>query len=496
MSRGRMTFGFGPHGPLSPPLEGPTQPGARRARNQATEKYIAEIEDEMREEEERKKKLQEMQAQIQRQTHRSPQTHPSLAALDRDRISSNTQLSREDALRFKATLEESLERLDVVGLITADSLRRRKDPQQQQQQIARTRKDVHALMRHERELESQYETLMSERSSLRGLSNKSKYQQHQQELTKLTQQLKNSQIEIFNNLKDHPTLVGNLQKVQKDRYALCLLFNHVIGELVNSNTFDSLIENVNQRAEESKLLQESKLRHEKTQETLKKLYSQLEDEWRTYERAEETKNHTISQLTARLKHLKKVTMHTVKFEQQSALAKAESESERKTDALEKQQQEIAKIRAAYKQDKRVHKRTLAFLQKQKDEMDMLHNQWEQKYEEDHTTKTVELEKLNEARATDLQSLVSQQKRWEEEKATKLFLLQEAKERAEEEKAYKELQDRMYLAACAIQFAWRVYWRRRKKDLKKLKKKYMAKLRAQKKAEAKGGSMAMSSSRKK
>ena len=80
-------------------------------------------------------------------------------------------------------MDEAVERLDLLGLITSDSLRRRKDPGSSSAGSHRsaagasvgTRKDIFSLMRRETDLEQEYEQLMQRRNELRGLSNKYKY---------------------------------------------------------------------------------------------------------------------------------------------------------------------------------------------------------------------------------------------------------------------------------------------------------------------------------
>ncbi len=115
-------------------------------------------------------------------------------------------------------------------------------------------------------------------------------------------------------------------------------------------------------------------------------------------------------------------------------------------------------------------------------MDLLHEEWEKNYEKDHGEKSKELEELARGRASDQVHLVSQQTRWERDNAGKVALMTESTMRIQEEKEYRKLLEKMHLAQCTIRFYWKVYWRARKKELKKLKRKKMARLRAQKKAE--------------
>ena len=108
-----------------------------------------------------------------------------------------------------------MERLDLLGLVTADSTHRKKDDNQ-----SRNKKDVYHLMVNQKDLENRYEELMQRRSQLRGLQNKNKYLKNQSELEEIAAQLRESTSSIYQNLKDQPTVAGNLHKIQK----VCRLF--------------------------------------------------------------------------------------------------------------------------------------------------------------------------------------------------------------------------------------------------------------------------------
>ena len=441
-------------------------------------------------------------------------------------------------------LDEAVERLDLLGLITSDSLRRRKDPSGGEGSggsggsgssggpgSKSRQKDIFALMQREGDLEAQYEALMHRRNELRGLSNKSKYLSNQAELKEVTEALKHSTMAITANLKDHPTVLGNINKIQKDRQALQQLLQDTIDELKEENegtgaaataaaaaaaatvaatvpvdangglaagaaasggsggggyaptySYDNLVEQVTKRSAEGRLLVEGKLRQEKTAEALKKLQLELEHEWVEFERLEDQNNARIVDLTAQLKHVKKVTLLTVKYEQQTAVAHKETLERRRASRLAELRASITRAKQDLKVDKRVNKKSLVFLARQKDAMDRLHERWEADYEADHGAKTRQYDELTRARSTDQVSLVARQQRWEQDARLKESLMAESKVRAEEEEAYRTLMDRMYLAQCTIRFYWNVYWRGRKKELKKLKKKKAARARAAKKAD--------------
>jgi len=236
-----------------------------------------------------------------------------------------------------------------------------------------------------------------------------------------------------------------------------------------------------QRAEEQRLLAETKMTQEKTSEALKKLEWELEREWEEFERLEESANGQIADLTQKLKHLKKVTLLTLKYQQHTATAKQETLARMRKNRLDSLRLAIQKAKNDHKTDKRVHKRSIAFLNKQKEHMDQLADEWEKKYQGDFTEKTNELNDLTQHREQDQQLLIDKQQRWEEDKSRKIALMEEMKRRENEDIARNQLLQLQNLAQCKIRFAWRVYWRKRKKVLKKLYRRHLQKLRAKKKA---------------
>jgi hypothetical protein len=95
----------------------------------------------------------------------------------------------------------------------------------------------------------------------------------------------------------------------------------------------------------------------------------------SFEKEEDQKNNIINELTNKLKHLKKITNLSVKYEQQTSIAQAETIARLRNDYLKKLNIDIEKNKINYKTDKRVNKRTLNFLSKQKDQMDKVNKKY-------------------------------------------------------------------------------------------------------------------------
>lgn len=372
-------------------------------------------------------------------------------------------LSIHDAYRFRAMVEETAERLELLGLVMADSSRRRELPENQ----SRNRKDVFHLMVQQKDLEDKFETLMQKRSTLRGLSNKTRYLQNQEELKEITESLRESTSTIFQNLKDQPTIVSNMQKVQKDRHELQDLLVQTTEDLKNCS-FASLIEQVSHRLEQQRLLFETELAHEKTRESLKNLEMELRAEREGFTRAMESKEIDIRHLTAELKQLKKVTALSLKYEKETSLAQKETTARMRKRELDKYRKDISNASEAVARDTLVHDNTAGFLQQQKDNLDKLHVQWEGKYEKDHGELVGEFDKLTVQRDADNVILTKFQQRWEVDKSEKRAKAEEMKQRGQDEENKQKLLRIMNLSHAKIAFMWRIF--KRKKPKGKGKKK--------------------------
>jgi peptidoglycan hydrolase CwlO-like protein len=376
---------------------------------------------------------------------------------------SQNQLSVYDAYRFRAIVEEACERLEVLGLVTNDSARRKSDDSQ-----GRNKKDVYHLMMNQKDLETRYEELMQRRSQLRGLSNKSKYLANQAELGELAKQLRDSTSTIYQNLKDQPTVAGNLHKIQKDRDELEKLLAATALDL-KVGSFDTLVMEVNSRIEQQRSLSDKQSVYEKTRETLRNLEQSLREERENFTRSMEEKNVEIHELTQQLKHLKKVTALSLKYEKDTALAQRETIARMRKRNLDDIRDQISKTQEALARDSDVSGANLKYLGKQRNELKDLSDEWTAKYDQDFGKISEQLEELTTHRDKDNITLTKLQHRWKIDKAEKSATAMEMEQRVVETENKKKLLKIMNLAQAKITFIYRVYKKSKPKGKKKGKK---------------------------
>jgi len=368
-------------------------------------------------------------------------------------------LNPEEAHRFRAILGEAVERLDLLNLVTIDSSRRtqaKREPAQQSN--VRNRQDIVALMVKEKELERQFDHLMHKRWQLQGLSNKSKKLRNQEELKVLQELLVKSSANISQNLKEHPTIVGNLNKIQKDRQELQDLLGSTVSEL-NGLTFNSLVTLVHERTSKQRELNDTTKKAQATSESLNDVQTRMEEECDRFDKENAHMDKQIAELTAGLKHLKKVTRLRHDFEAKAANARLEAKARIYKKDLDTLRERIRKAEDSLNRDDFVNKKTITFLTRQEETLAKHHTLWEEKLSKEKKEKEDEYDKLKNLQEEEEQFRLSQHKqRWEKEKNRQEALQKEAAQRDREAVAKKRLLKVMALAQCKIRFWWKVHQR--------------------------------------
>ena len=80
--------------------------------------------------------------------------------------------------------------------------------------------EISRIVVEQRQLEARYEQLITERGELKGLANKAKYKEVQNEIAEVSRQLREATKQLCRNLKDNPNIQSNLLKIQRERTEL------------------------------------------------------------------------------------------------------------------------------------------------------------------------------------------------------------------------------------------------------------------------------------
>jgi L-lactate utilization protein LutB len=93
--------------------------------------------------------------------------------------------------------------------------------------------------------------LITERGNLKGLANKSRYREVQEQIAEVSRALRESTKQLCRNLKDNPNISGNLIKIQKDRNDLIEALEASIKELKANGSFMGLADQVAKNREQT-----------------------------------------------------------------------------------------------------------------------------------------------------------------------------------------------------------------------------------------------------
>lgn len=327
-------------------------------------------------------------------------------------------------------------------------------------------------MRNQRELERQFEALMAKRLELRGLSNKSRYNQNEAEIKETIQLLQQSSSNISVHLKDQPSHVGNVAKLQRGLAQLVSALQSTASELRHGQ-YDGLVQHILKREAEGRRLDDARVAMDERATARMQLQADIATAQSDFDRVIAEEDATIAKLAQQLKHLRKVTASQKKYEEDASIAHVESLRRVQEQKLAKLRTEIAQAEADIEVDQSVHKKTMDFLGRQKSLLDDMHSDWEAKLARDEAGRTAVLTDLTNLRNQEREKLMRMLKLWDGEQEEKAERLEAIKKRTIEADVRRNLEVKMDRAQRLIRFWWRVYKRKLAKQKKKKKKKTAA-----------------------
>ena len=104
-------------------------------------------------------------------------------------------LSVIESARISSIVEEALEKLSFLASITPDVMAHRDELSQI------VGDEITRIIQEQRGLETRYEQLISQRTSLKALSNKNKFNENQEQVKEVARALRESTKELCRNLK-------------------------------------------------------------------------------------------------------------------------------------------------------------------------------------------------------------------------------------------------------------------------------------------------------
>jgi hypothetical protein len=186
------------------------------------------------------------------------------------------ELSVVQAERIIAVVEDVVEKLGFLDSITPDVLQHRDE-------LSKFIGDeIKRTMDEQKSLEARYEELIEERAAMKGMHNKNKYKEVQEEIEDISRALKDSTNNLVRSLKENPNVSGNLIKVQRDRTELRDLLVRVNQELRDRGTYTAITYRVDEENASQVRFNQLKTREKSLRDTVSNLQEQLTEEQRSF----------------------------------------------------------------------------------------------------------------------------------------------------------------------------------------------------------------------
>ena len=308
------------------------------------------------------------------------------------------KLSPIEAERIVAIIEDTTEKLDFLDSITPDVLQHRDELSKFiGDEIAKT-------MAEQKVLERRYEVLIEERAGMKGMVNKTKYKEVQEEIQDVSRALKESTNNLVRNLKENPNVSGNMIKVQRDRVELRDLLLRCSQELRDRGTYHTVTFKVDEENNARIRFQQLKSREKGLREVVSTLQHTLNEEQQSFQRTTVEQKQAIAQLKDELQVMKGSTSTDAKYKRKESLAAVAAiwrEFKLKERVLEGQ---LKRLEDRFKTETVVHSETKEFLEKKHVGLEKEITDWDTKYETDVGGTDKEIADLSSTRGALLEKL--------------------------------------------------------------------------------------------
>mmetsp|Transcript_15854 Transcript_15854/g.36781 ORF Transcript_15854/g.36781 Transcript_15854/m.36781 type:complete len:399 (+) Transcript_15854:52-1248(+) len=359
-----------------------------------------------------------------------------------------------EAQRAVAVLDEAVEKLTFLGSITPDVLQHRDE-------LSKFVGDeISRIIVEQRHLEARYEELIAERGTLKGLANKARYKEVQQEIAEVSRSLRESTKHLCRNLKDNPNISGNLIKIQRERADLIEALLASVGELKEKGDFRTLVDLVAENRASTERMATVVARERAMAEAVRQLDSDLTEEKQEHALGMIAQRELIDQLKGELQGLKSAATVEVRYTRKSEYGSTGSKDRAQTAEERRLEQELQGLRDKLELEKVVHGDTANFLAKKANQLGEELEAWSQKFEEDVAAAASEFEALKDKQLASRERLDMLQERKAKEDAG-LEAKAKAKEAALEAEAEEaKLVEIQTAAAVKVQKVARDYLKRK------------------------------------
>lgn len=289
-------------------------------------------------------------------------------------MATSDRLGNVEAERIIAILEDTTEKLTFLDSITPDILQHRDELSKFiGDEIART-------LQEQKNLERRYEELIDQRAAMKGMVNKNKYKEVQEEIQEVSRALKESTNNLVRSLKENPNISGNLIKVQRDRTELNDVLMRCNQELRDRGRYQTITHKVDEENANRIRFQQLKTRERGLRDAVAKLQEAHNEEKKAYDFTTAEQKMAILQLKEKLLVVKGSTSTDARFRRKESMASVSAiwrEHKHKERQLEIRQKALEdKLQT----ESVVNGETKEFLLKRQQKLSETLASWETKYE--------------------------------------------------------------------------------------------------------------------
>eukprot|EP00392_Amoebophrya_sp_AT5.2_P003000 g3005.t1 len=292
--------------------------------------------------------------------------------------------------------------------------------------------EISRIIREQRQLEKQYESLIHKRGTLKGLMNKAEFQKVQGKIVEVSSALRESNQALCRNLKENPNAQGNLIKMLQERARIHTLLEDSRKELqrpVGEQGFAGLVTKAELERKDQDLLFEVKKREKEVSLAVKSLEQELAQEYAEYDKEVKFTMQELRTLKEELQKNKAESRILLNTEEKKLKAQEQGLARMLGQKEVALSTEIEGLEKTKRDEQLAHDKSHDFLAKKLEDLTAQRVEWAEKYDKDTAEKQEVLAKIRDESHTC---------------RTRLFELRERQAGEEEKKAEIEKEQRFLL----------------------------------------------------
>merc|ERR1719201_1621354 len=303
-----------------------------------------------------------------------------------------SKLTPVAALRIQVLLDANLKKLEFLSSISQGT----------GSELTEFMGDeISRIIQEQRDLEKKYEELIALRSTLTGLSNKTKLKEVQAEILDVSHKLRESNKSLCRNLKENPNVQENLQKMQDERKRVQQWLEDLRTEL-DECSFQLLMTKVEEERKDQELLHEVKKKEREATGTVRSLETDLQKEYSEHEKESKQGTDEIKKLKEELQELKTRSAIETSFLEKKLRAKENATLRIFAQKEKALQEEYDHLKRMIHLEESVHDKIDDFMTHRQEELQQENEKWKARAEKEIQDMIDKRDKLREDRGKGLE----------------------------------------------------------------------------------------------